>query len=134
MLNKYNKCCTTHALLKASMRCETISCAPNGFMLHLQNHDVTKPDAQQTFRLMHYFSVEGREFPEDFPRVMHILHDMRHIAYYPSQLLYCCSRLTCVASQLSAGKGNAVCCRLCKGFAIVLCGVTTSVLSPLQDT
>ena len=37
----------------------------------MQNHDVTKPDAQQTFRLMHYFSVEGKEFPEDFPRVMH---------------------------------------------------------------
>ena len=35
----------------------------------LQNHDVTRPDAQQTFRLMHYFSVEGKEFPEDFPRV-----------------------------------------------------------------
>lgn len=33
-----------------------------------RNHDVTKPDAQQTFRLMHYFSVEGKEFPEDFPR------------------------------------------------------------------
>lgn len=35
----------------------------------LQNHDVTRSDAQQTFRLMHYFSVEGKEFPPGFPRV-----------------------------------------------------------------
>ncbi len=35
----------------------------------VQNHDVTKPDAQQTFRLMHYFPVEGKTFPEGFPRV-----------------------------------------------------------------
>ncbi|EIE22069.1 oxidoreductase [Coccomyxa subellipsoidea C-169] len=33
-----------------------------------KNHDVTKPDAQQTFRLMHYFPVEGKTFPEGFPR------------------------------------------------------------------
>ena len=38
-------------------------------MCHEQNHDVRRPDAQQTFRLMHYFGVEGKEFPPDFPRV-----------------------------------------------------------------
>ncbi len=88
------------------MRCETIICAFNGFMLHLQNHDVTKPDAQQTFRLMHYFSVEGKEFPEDFPRVMLVLHDMHHVVYYPSQLvsLYCCTHFSCVASQLAQAR------------------------------
>ena len=89
----------------ASTHSKSIIFALSGFMLHLQNHDVTKPDAQQTFRLMHYFSVEGKEFPEDFPRVMHILHDMRQIVYCPLQLvlLHCCSRLSCVASQLVRG-------------------------------
>ena len=33
-----------------------------------RNHDVTRTDCQQTFRLMHYFSVEGKQFPPDFPR------------------------------------------------------------------
>ncbi|KAK9909897.1 hypothetical protein WJX75_009198 [Coccomyxa subellipsoidea] len=33
-----------------------------------KNHDVTKADAQQTFRLMHYFPVEGKSFPPGFPR------------------------------------------------------------------
>ncbi len=80
------------------MRHESIIWAFVGFMLLLQNHDVTKPDAQQTFRLMHYFSVEGKEFPEDFPRVRHLLHDIHHIVYHPSQLLYCCAHF--VASQL----------------------------------
>ena len=65
------------------MHCEIITSALNGFMLHLQNHDVARPDAQQTFRLMHYFSVEGKEFPEDFPRVMLVPYDMRHVVYYP---------------------------------------------------
>ncbi|DBA91455.1 TPA: hypothetical protein ACH3X1_003093 [Trebouxia sp. C0004] len=36
--------------------------------LFTRNHDVTKPNAQQNFRLMHYFSVEGRELPEDSSR------------------------------------------------------------------
>ncbi|KAK9786484.1 hypothetical protein WJX73_001127 [Symbiochloris irregularis] len=33
-----------------------------------KNHDVRLPDCQQTLRLMHYFSVEGKRFPEGFPR------------------------------------------------------------------
>lgn len=54
----------------------------------MQNHDITEPDAQQTFRLMHYFAVEGREFPPGFPRVntshihrcleLHVLRMMSH--------------------------------------------------------
>lgn len=85
------------------MHCEIITSALNGFMLHLQNHDVARPDAQQTFRLMHYFSVEGKEFPEDFPRVMLVPYDMRHVVYYPSKLvlLYCCTHISCDASQLA---------------------------------
>ena len=77
---------------------------PREFRLHLQNHDVTKPDAQQTFRLMHYFSVEGKEFPEDFPRVMLVLPDMHHAVYYSSELLvlFCCTCMSHDASQLQA--------------------------------
>ncbi|CAL5221914.1 g4184 [Coccomyxa viridis] len=33
-----------------------------------KNHDIAKVDAQQTFRLMHYFAVEGKTFPPGFPR------------------------------------------------------------------
>ena len=35
----------------------------------VQNHDILRPDAQQTFRLMHYFAVTGKNFPPGFPRV-----------------------------------------------------------------
>ena len=42
---------------------------PDILYVVMQNHDITKPDAQQTFRLMHYFAVEGKEFPPGFPRV-----------------------------------------------------------------
>ena len=38
-------------------------------LVALQNHDIKKADAQQTFRLMHYFAVEGKTFPPGFPRV-----------------------------------------------------------------
>lgn len=33
-----------------------------------KNHDVSRQDCQQTFRLMHYFGVEGKLFPPGHPR------------------------------------------------------------------
>lgn len=42
---------------------------PSRLPVMLQNHDIKKVDAQQTFRLMHYFAVEGKTFPPGFPRV-----------------------------------------------------------------
>ena len=72
--------------------------------LCMQNHDVTKPDAQQTFRLMHYFSVEGKEFPEDFPRVLHfllacgrMLHLMLSCCICDGQRRHVCRLSTCDA-------------------------------------
>jgi hypothetical protein len=58
----------------------------------MQNHDITEPDAQQTFRLMHYFAVDGKEFPPGYPRVnashYHPFLESTHSMHDESSLLH----------------------------------------------
>ena len=74
----------------------------------LQNHDITKTDAQQTFRLMHYFAVEGKTFPSGFPRVYGLPNSVQRHSVLTHVLLFGFLALQCSVHPDYIGRDHRI--------------------------